>query len=75
MSSTESNSQIKEMYPKRRSAMISKMSKSVNLIEWPRETPLRYLDKITVDYQLDIHLASDEDHVKGNMPQYGIRCW
>ena len=83
-STAESNLNIKETSPGRRRMMISKWQKVWAWLNDQRGTPLGDHDKITIDYQLDMHLVSGEDHVtpwrsvnlnwKGNMPQYGIRC-
>ena len=55
-------------------------------LNWMTEERLHWggHDKITIDYQLNMHLVSNENHVtpwrsinlnrKGNMPQYDIKC-
>ena len=62
-STTESNLNIKEMSPRRRSMMISKCRKVWAWLNGPRETPLRDHDKITIYYQLVMHPVSGEYHV------------
>ena len=86
MSVVESDQQIKEasLRKRKKNMMIFIRRKMWAWRDGLRETPLRDHDKIIIDYQLDMHLVSDEDHMtpwrstnlnwKGNMPQYGIKC-
>ena len=60
---TRLDPQIKEAFPRRRSMMISKCRKVWAWLNGPRKTPLGDHDKITIGYQLDMHLVSDKGHV------------
>ena len=63
MSTAESDPQIKEASPRRRSMMISKCRKVWAWLNSPRKIPLGDHDKIIIGYQLNMHLVSDKDHV------------